>query len=170
VARAARIAAEICRSLSEAHRLGIIHRDLKPENIFLQTVGTEEMVKVIDFGISHSNESAVSPSGAIFSGTPRYLAPERLRDEPLDARSDVYSLGVMLYEMLCGSVPFASTSMSRLLFMHLSQAPAPLRSVHPDLSIPLELDRLVLQMLAKLPCERPQSVAEVKARLAPWLS
>jgi eukaryotic-like serine/threonine-protein kinase len=161
------IAEQICRALSKIHGHKIVHRDLKPENVFVHRVGDRGLVKLIDFGIARASGEDVEPPSAVsLSGTPRYLPPERLRNEPVDHRADIYSLGVVLYEMLSGTAPFVSDNMNRLLYLHLRETPMSLLRLVPERAIPAELDRLVLRMLAKLPEERPQSVEEVLAKIA----
>jgi serine/threonine protein kinase/ligand-binding sensor domain-containing protein len=159
VARMAEIALPVCDLLSKAHAIGIIHRDIKPENIFLHQSAEGEIVKVVDFGIAKlmgkewgTVAQSLTQTGALI-GTPAYIAPERLGNTPYDGKADVYSLGAMLYEMLCGSPPFHSTlGPWQTSLMHLTVEPAPLRQICP--SIPEALDRAVLRALIKDPEKR----------------
>ncbi len=161
--RCAVILLPICEVLTEAHSLGIIHRDIKPQNIFLQQARRGEVVKVLDFGIAKlvddailGQELTVDGSGP---GTPTYMAPERFSEQPYDGRADVYSLGVMLYEMLTGKPPFTSPTGNpiKLALMHMSQAPRPLCDENPELPRPLE--DVVLSALEKDYTRRPSAVA-----------
>jgi serine/threonine-protein kinase len=166
-ARCLHIAQQVCRSLREAHRLGIVHRDLKPSNVMLLTEdGDQDLVKVLDFGLVKSfvrdagaQEAEITNPG-IFLGSPQYMAPEQLRGEA-DPRSDIYSLGVMLYQMLVGKPPFVADDAIDVMFQHMNDAPLPLRSVRPDLSISEEIEKLVMRCLEKKPVQRPQSMDEV---------
>lgn len=164
--RCAEILDPICDVLTESHALGIIHRDIKPGNIFLhQGRGGQEVVKVVDFGIAKlAGDAAVSQNLTIdggIIGTPAYMAPERLTGRKYDGRSDVYSLGVMLFEMLAGKPPFSGTTdpMS-LAFMHVQKPPPPLRSIRPEVSPGIEA--VVMQTLEKDHRLRPS--AELLAR------
>ena len=161
------IASQGCRALAEAHRKGIVHRDLKPENIMLCTADDGSLlVKVLDFGIAKMlrsfNGSAqgmpLTREGHII-GTPRYMAPEQARGEQLGPASDIYSLGVILYEMIGGQPPFDHSKPVLLLGMHIEAEPPPLSS--PFEPVPPRLIELVRSMLNKTPGARPQSAEEV---------
>ncbi len=166
--RACRIALQICGSLQEAHDLNIIHRDLKPENIMLVKRGGEsDIVKVLDFGIAKimakggtSSGPALTAGNEIF-GTPEYMSPEQIRGDTLDNRSDIYSLGVILYRMLSGVQPFDAPSPIAVLTKHLTASPPPLAAPDGMRKIPSELVSLVLSCLSKKPEERPGSMRRV---------
>ena len=167
------IACQAAQGLAKAHREGIVHRDVKPANLMVTRDG---MVKILDFGVAKLRGAAGINVIGSFLGTPAYMSPEQARGEEVDPRSDVFSLGVVLYEMLAGARPFRSgegvTSALRSL---LEDRPAPLHSVRSDAgtgagtgagtAIPAELERVVLRMLAKPPAERHPTAAEVAAEL-----
>jgi serine/threonine-protein kinase len=159
--RALGIVAEIARGLREAHALGVIHRDLKPGNIMLlEGEGGEERVKVLDFGIAknpHGGDETLTHTGT-FVGSPRYMSPEQLQGEPVDARSDIYSLGCVLYEMLCGAPPFAEGDTVRILVAHLQQQPPPMATRARQVIAPA-VEALVMSCLAKDRAERPEDMA-----------
>jgi tetratricopeptide (TPR) repeat protein len=159
-----------CKALGAAHQKGIIHLDVKPDNIMLATSGRRGgMVKVVDFGIAGLISGDASPQGATpedrVVGTPDYLSPERIRGKGYDHRSDIYSLGAMAYEMLCGTCPFWDDDVMITITKHVTEKPRRLRDRSPDLKIPEEIESLVMQMLEKNPAERPQSMAVVEAML-----
>lgn len=160
------IALEICDALSAAHTKGIIHRDLKPSNVFLQKTASGELVKLMDFGIAKVAESLVdhaTRSGTIL-GTPRYMSPEQWCGEPVDARSDVYSFGIMLYQMATGSFPFPNASTFPQLSVAVMQKPSPTpREVRPDLSEALEA--VILRCCEPAKADRYASIADVAAAL-----
>ncbi|MGE5827035.1 MAG: protein kinase domain-containing protein [Micromonosporaceae bacterium] len=162
VAEAVRIATQICAALQAAHDSGVIHRDIKPDNILLTESG---LVKVCDFGIARLQRSQQSgpTNSATAIGTAMYMAPEQATGGPVDARSDLYALGCVLYAMLVGQPPFVGNSM-RVLWQHVHEAPAPVGARRPDL--PRELDALVSELLAKNPSNRPASARQVRDRLA----
>jgi serine/threonine protein kinase len=169
--RATGIAAQICRSLQHAHQNGIVHRDLKPENVMLTGGGEEDIVKVLDFGIAKVAEEdgtdqrqALTKTGMVF-GTPRYMSPEQVRGDRVDARSDIYSTGVLIYQMLTGTTPFVSRTQMGLLTKHLVDPPRPFAEANPEVQVPAALEGLVMQMLAKELEARPQSMREVAERL-----
>jgi serine/threonine protein kinase/tetratricopeptide (TPR) repeat protein len=168
--RAIPILRQVCKALGAAHEKGIIHLDVKPDNIMLATTGRRSgMVKVVDFGIAGLISAEPLPEGVAREekvvGTPDYLSPERIRGKGYDHRSDIYSLGAMAYEMLTGSCPFWHDDVMTTITKHVTDKPQPLRQRAPDLKIPVELETVVLQMLAKNPAERPQSMAVVEAML-----
>jgi tRNA A-37 threonylcarbamoyl transferase component Bud32 len=154
------VAEQICTALSEAHAAGIVHRDLKPSNIMLIERGNQQnFAKVLDFGVAKLEGSDITRSGAMF-GTPQYMSPEQLLSETLDGRSDLYSLGVMLYEMLAGKLPFSSPTAVGFVTAHLHEQPPPLPS-----SVPRALAEVVMMLLAKDPNERPANAAAVVTEL-----
>jgi serine/threonine protein kinase len=155
----------ICDVLAESHALGIIHRDIKPGNIFLHQSRGREVVKVVDFGIAKlAGEAAVRQNLTIeggIIGTPAYMAPERFTGRNYDGRSDVYSLGVMLFQMLTGTLPFTgSGDPMHLAFLHIQKPAPPLRTLRPDL--PRALEAVLMQTLDKDYRMRP--TAELLAR------
>jgi serine/threonine-protein kinase len=167
---AAQLAVQICSSLCEAHAKGIVHRDLKPENVMLSMKDGTTRVTVLDYGLALVRETselagghtALTQVGTII-GTPSYMSPEQARGERPDARCDLYSLGVILYEMLAGRAPFQG-DIARLLDQQQNEAPPPL-----DMDVPLSLAMLVWQMLYKRPDKRPASADAVRACLLEWL-
>ncbi|MFH0813173.1 MAG: SUMF1/EgtB/PvdO family nonheme iron enzyme [Pseudomonadota bacterium] len=163
------IAIQILRALEEAHRQGVIHRDIKPGNIMLiPAVITGDSpnfsVKVADFGIAKivSGEAGVTTSGLII-GTPEYMSPEQAEGRSIGPQSDIYSLGIVLYEMLTGKVPFFGDTPMATLLKHLKDTPAALRDLCPK--APERLERLVMKMLAKRPEERWQTAGEIRELL-----
>jgi serine/threonine protein kinase len=156
---------QMSAALAEAHGKNVVHRDLKPANVMLTQRGDGKLVvKVLDFGIGKIvNETGASVSAVM--GTPSYASPEQLQlGGKIDPRSDIYSLGVMLYRMLAGRLPFTSTALTDLIQMQLQETPPALRVLRPD--IPPALETLIHQMMAKDATQRPQSVQEVTERFA----
>ena len=159
VPRALQIAQQICRSLREAHGQGVIHRDLKPGNVVItQSEDGEEIVKVLDFGLAkrldrHSVEELrdEDTDNDTVPGSPKYMAPEVIRQQAIDGRTDIYGLGVMLYQMLCGVVPFDRENPMDILVAHLHEAPKPLREVKPELKLPEAVEALVMRCIEKAP-------------------
>ncbi|MEO1367694.1 MAG: serine/threonine-protein kinase, partial [Acidobacteriota bacterium] len=160
------IAEAVCDVLAEAHDLGIIHRDIKPANIFLHRTPRGEVVKVLDFGIAKllgdSNSSLTLEEGIL--GTPAYMAPERLSGGDYDGRSDVYSVGIMLFQMVAGTMPFSPKTNEALAIAmaHLTGTPERLTNVVPG--APLRFEALLMSALRRDPEERP-SAAELGRRL-----
>jgi serine/threonine protein kinase len=164
--RAVKIATQICDVLEEAHRLGIVHRDLKPSNIILSGRG----VCVLDFGVAkvlastaESTSTHASTGSGQLVGTPRYMSPEQCLGQRVGARSDLYSLGVLLYEMLAGRPPFVDPLQSALLVKQATAAPPPLPKLRSDIQRPLAL--AVHSLLAKRPDDRPRTAAAAKLML-----
>ena len=168
--RVIHVAQQICRSLREAHALGIIHRDLKPANVMLlRQHDDHDFVKVLDFGLvkffsGDAADNEITNAGT-FMGSPHYIAPEQARNQSPDQRCDIYSLGVLLYHMLTGKVPFTAQAPVDIILKHLHETPTPLRQVRPDLNIDPQLEAIVLKCMAKLREERFQSMDELLAQL-----
>jgi len=164
VSECAGILQQVARGLNAAHKLGILHRDLKPDNIFLaNTDDGEVVVKVMDFGLAKLRESTTHTLTGTILGTPAYMSPEQalgMKSEDLDARSDLYALGVMVYEMLTGRVPFHSDTPIGYLHKHIMETPPPLGVISPGLHWPLLLESVVMRALAKKREERYATVLE----------
>jgi len=166
-ARAAMLMLQACESLKEAHAAGIWHRDLKPEN-FMICPGDREVLKVVDFGIAKIAEAASAQGltkDGMICGTPEYLSPEQAAGRELDHRSDIYSLGVVLYESLCGKPPFKASTPVRILLHHLGTEPTPITEVNPSVEVPARMIELVDRMMAKEPGDRPQTIEAVATQL-----
>jgi serine/threonine-protein kinase len=162
-ARAVEIAAETCDALAAAHAAGVIHRDIKPANVLIDPKGA---VKVCDFGIARlvgAAQPALTSAGAAI-GTSQYMAPEQIAGGPVDARTDLYALGCVLYAMLTGAPPFAGDDPMSIAWQHLNRPPDPIGDRRPDL--PPALANLVDSLLAKHPDERPQTASDVRGVLA----
>lgn len=166
-ARALRMLLQTCRALREAHGLGVIHRDLKPANIFLIEHDEDpDFVKVLDFGLlkrtDEDPDEALTQTG-LFMGSPKYMAPEQIRGERVSPATDVYSLGVILYEMLTGKVPFDRPSSVNLLMAHVTDPVPALGETNPAVSVTPAVEALVYRCLAKSPDERFASMNELIA-------
>jgi hypothetical protein len=161
-AEALRLMLALADALGYAHSKGIIHRDLKPGNVLLRTDGSPVLA---DFGLARpplpGGDARVTATGVV-AGTLAYMAPEQLRSAPLDARTDIYALGVMLFEMLTGRLPFDGDT-GQLMIGHLQQEPPPLRALNP--ALPPALERLVARMLAKEPAARPADTLELAGEI-----
>ena len=161
---------QVCAAVEAAHESGIIHRDLKPDNIMIKEEGQAEVVKVLDFGIAKLKEQIPS-SGArqtltregTIIGTPEYMSPEQCRGQKLDSRSDIYSIGVILYEILCGNPPFMADSPLEVVVKHLSAKTRPLCEMCP--TVPEPIERVVMRALEKDPAQRPASAARLSDEL-----
>ncbi len=167
VGRSVSIAAQICAGLEEAHRHGVIHRDLKPENIMLTKIGGREIAKILDFGIAKSlgsGDSSAKKNLLGVSGTALYMSPEQVGKGPVVPASDLYALGVVLFEMLSGRPPFMEESVSMLMVAHFQQDPPKLREVAGDRVSP-GLEVLVSQCLEKDAVMRPRSATALRHQL-----
>jgi len=149
----AEILKQLARGLNAAHKLGIIHRDLKPDNIFLTHDDDGRLlVKIVDFGIAKMRESGSHTMTGLMIGTPAYMSPEQaagMRSDQLDGRSDTYSLGIVIYEMIGGRVPFQADTPLSCLRKHLVEPPPPFRFVRPDVSISPQVEAVVMKALEK---------------------
>ena len=147
----------ICSAVHAAHRKGIIHRDLKPDNVMIEVVDGEEIPRVLDFGIAKLMDAVAvgtdftTETGSVM-GTPHYMSPEQCEGKPLDARSDIYSLGTLVYELLTGNVPFPGKVTTTVMMQQVTAAPRPLRDLRPDLPEAVEL--CVMRALSKNPAAR----------------
>ncbi len=153
---------QVCSVLEAMHHKGIVHRDLKPDNIFFHNQEDREVVKVLDFGIakvsgSTLSEGKLTSTGALL-GTPHYMSPEQCQGMKLDGRSDLYSFGVILYELLCGSLPFEAENTLSMLFKHVRDNPINIKQVMPEL--PQSIADVVMKLLEKQPKNRYQSAKE----------
>lgn len=166
--RALRIALVICRALAAAHERGVVHRDMKPDNVFLQrTVDGEEIVKIVDFGIAQLRSSGGSPgdgnglrltrTGNVF-GSPLYMSPEQANGTGVDLRTDVYAVGIMLYEMLTGNVPFGGDTLWAVFSKHAQEPVPAMRTFRPGAAISAELEAVVTGALEKRPEARYSSM------------
>jgi len=167
-ARAVHIAIQMCDALEEAHSLDLIHRDLKPANVLLtRHAGKLDVVKVVDFGLAKDLigvDPEVTEAGQVM-GTPMYMAPEQIRDDACDGRTDIYALGMLMYRSLTGKLPFKSGQTTAVLLANLQQRPPPFGIVNPDVSVPHELERVVLQCLEKEPSRRFANVRVLREAL-----
>jgi eukaryotic-like serine/threonine-protein kinase len=160
-----------CQAIAEAHALGLVHRDLKPANLFLtQRADGTPLVKVLDFGLSKdttSNGVGVSLTAAnMLIGSPYFMAPEQIRNQGVDARVDIWAIGVILYQLLTGALPFDAESLGALFMAIGSEPPQPMRPLRPDL--PRELEAAIMRCLEKSPAARPQTMGELGRALAPF--
>ncbi len=168
---------QVCSALSAVHEAGIVHRDLKPDNIFLiEKAGKTDFVKLLDFGVAKFTDLSASQQmgrtgvGALV-GTPEYMSPEQMSGKTVDHRSDIYALGIILYEVVTGRQPFTAKSLGEMAIKHLTVTP-PKPSKLKDLPhMPSrDLEQLIMQCLQKDPLKRPQQVSEITERLTPIAS
>jgi serine/threonine protein kinase/tetratricopeptide (TPR) repeat protein len=165
---------QVLAALSEAHHLEIIHRDLKPENIILEPMRTGgDFVKVVDFGLAKMRQESTGPSitsPGIVCGTPEYMSPEQGRGDPLDARSDLYAVGVILFQLLTGRLPFEADSPTQVVLMHLTTPPPDPRKIAPDRMIAEPLVEVVLKALSKEQRDRHRNADEFAEALVTALA
>lgn len=179
--RTLHILAQVAAALGEAHGLGIVHRDIKPDNILLMDpVGQsgpgashgfsdggkpQDFVKVIDFGVARLCGPATRPSDVL--GTPAFIAPETLANEPVDGRCDLYALGILLWQMILGELPFPAANQAVMMSSHLSAPRRRPSEVYPHLRgrLPVELEKLMVWLIARQPADRPAAAFEVRAQL-----
>ncbi len=175
ITRAVKVCVQICAGLSHAHDRGLVHRDLKPSNIMLVDHEGQEQVKIVDFGIAKVMASAnkeqqhLTGTGEIF-GTPFYASPEQCMGYSVDGRSDIYSLGCVLYEILTGQKPIEGENTIQTILMHLQEPPAPFSEVCPDLDLPEQLEKIVFKCLEKKPEHRYQTVTDLSIDLGRFLN
>ena len=169
--RLRRIVLQVCRALNAAHEKGIIHRDMKPDNCYrIKRGGNHDFIKILDFGIAkiidgnlgnRQDKPKMATEAGTLLGTPEYMAPEIARDQKADARVDIYSLGVLMYEMLTGTVPFKGQTFMATVAMQMVDEPMPPRERAPDAAIPIEVEAVIMTALRKNPDERYQSIREL---------
>jgi serine/threonine-protein kinase len=171
VEETARLATDIAAGVHLAHGLQIIHRDLKPENVMVckRPDGTEFGV-VMDFGLAKERKAEgelrkLTATGIIL-GTPAFMSPEQLRGKPIDARSDIYALGLMTYEMLTGKLPFQGRSQQEMVIARLRSEPIPLREARPDLDLPAPVERVLVKAMQRNPEDRYQNAIEFASAFA----
>ncbi|WP_437506636.1 serine/threonine protein kinase [Sorangium sp. So ce1099] len=155
------IARQIARGLREAHKHGVVHRDLKPSNVMLVPgEDTGELVKILDFGLVKvlADDSEELTQQGSFLGSPRFMSPEQISHGKVDLRTDVYSLGVIVYQMLCGKVPFEAQNSVQILIAHLQQPVPRMRERNPEADVPEPLEAFVLRCLSKEPDGRPANM------------
>jgi eukaryotic-like serine/threonine-protein kinase len=165
--RAVRLMVQVCGALEEAHRAGIVHRDLKPENIFLTLQGgTTDFPKVLDFGLAKMSEKQMGNGSMMFTqqgmvfGTPEFMSPEQAQGEPIDNRSDIYSLALILYELITGKLPFDAKTPLDIMKAHVRDAPIPLSQRISGKPFWPELEAVMNKALEKVPAERYETAAQ----------
>ena len=157
------IGRQICKGLWALHRLHLIHRDIKPANIWLETPNGK--VKILDLGLARAADDRPTDDGMNVTqldvplGTPAYMSPEQARNEPLDARSDLFSVGVVLYQLATGQLPFQGTTLVSMMIEIATHDPVPIADLNP--AIPRPLASIIEQLLAKDPADRPPAITTV---------
>jgi eukaryotic-like serine/threonine-protein kinase len=162
--RANRIAQQICRSVAEAHALGVVHRDLKPGNVMLlERDDEQDVVKVLDFGLVKdvSGQQEELTQTGLFMGSPKYMSPEQITAGDISPRTDIYALGVILYEMLCGAVPFDKKASMNTLMAHVNEPPPPMGQMNPAVIISKPMESIVMRCLEKDPGKRFATMREL---------
>ncbi len=174
--RSVHIMAQVCGALGDAHACGIVHRDIKPDNILLlahapfvpglpspSAGGDRDFVKVVDFGVARWCGSSTRASDIL--GTPAYISPETLADEPVDGRSDLYAVGMLLWQMIVGELPFPSKNQALMMKSHLDAPRYRPREINSRYRLPDELEDLMVALIARAPSDRPSSAYAVRAQL-----
>src|SRR5271156_2594085 len=157
--KAVNLALQICSGLKEAHAQGIVHRDLKPENIMIDAQGN---VKIMDFGIARSMEAVTRLTGSMV-GTPAYMAPEQVGGKPVDYRTDIYSLGLIMYEVFTGAQAFQADNAVAVALKQMRESPVPPHEIEP--AVPVGVERAILKCLEKEPPKRFQSIGELESAM-----
>ena len=161
------LSAAIAQGLAAAHASGVIHRDLKPENVLIpRKRKTDSVVKIVDFGIARIIDAPRITTTSHVIGTPQYISPEQAMGKPIDGRTDIYSLGVMMYEMLTGALPFHDKDPDILLRKHIKSRPVPIRELSIPITVNPALEDLVMECLEKSPKARPPGMEDIVSRLS----
>lgn len=158
--QAFQIASQICDGVQAAHLQGVIHRDLKSQNVIINSAN---QIKIIDFGLAHTAQLQGMTATGLIMGTPEYMAPEQVAGKRVDERADIYSLGIILYELFTGRVPFTGDSAIAVGFKQMKEDPPPPREINPQIAPAVEA--VILKALQKDPAVRPRSVADLKSEL-----
>jgi eukaryotic-like serine/threonine-protein kinase len=161
-----RLLAQICSALEAAHEAGIVHRDLKPDNIWVATQHrSESRIKLLDFGIAKLNDltNVNATQSGVSMGTPHYMPPEQAMGRPVDHRADIYALGVVLYQIFAGTLPFNGATAHEIVLKHVTEPPRS-PSIHRPI-VPAAMERIILDCLEKAPEQRPQSIGELSRRI-----
>lgn len=175
--RAVHIMAQVCGALGDAHACGMVHRDIKPDNVLLlahappfspnlppsPTLAERDFVKVVDFGVARWCGSSTRASDIL--GTPAYISPETLADEPVDGRSDLYAVGMLLWQMIVGELPFPSKNQAQMMKSHLDATRYRPRDINSRYRLPDALEDLMVKLIARAPSDRPSSAYEVRSQL-----
>ena len=166
IRRALHITRQLLAGLAHAHSQGIVHRDIKPDNLILdEALGTRDHLRILDFGLAKLRDFGVDLTSGLAIGTPSYMAPEQTLSEPVDTRTDLYAVGIVLHEMLTGTKPFKADSTAQLIQLQRLGAPVPIRTVRPEAGFSTKLEAIVLRALAKRPAARFQTAGEMAAAL-----
>ena len=158
--QAFQIASQICEGLDAAHRQSVVHRDLKSQNVI---INSNNQIKIIDFGLARTAQREGMTATGLIMGTPEYMAPEQVSGKKVDERADVYSLGIILYELFTGRVPFVADSAIAVGFKQIKEEPAAPSSINPQVSP--EVEKIILRALQKEPLQRFRSVGELRIEL-----